>query len=164
MSRLRAVLALGMLAVVAAFAGCSKEPPPAPPPPPVQPTPPPPPPPPPFKVTGMDLGKAKGIDNKVAAPMSSFGPKDTIYLSVVSDGVAPAVALKAKWTYGAKNIPVKEESVSVASLGPHATAFPLTKPSGLPTGTYRVELFVDDKSAGVKEFTVAAGKAPTKKK
>src|SRR5271169_4073086 len=101
--------ALGLLAAVG-LSACSKPPPAPPPPPPVQaqPAPPPAPPPPPFHVTSMELGKAVGIDKKVTMPASSFGPKDTIYLSVVTDGVAPAVVLRAKWTYGPKGIAVKD--------------------------------------------------------
>jgi hypothetical protein len=164
MSRLRGVLTLGLLATLVAFLGCQKEAPP-PPPPPAAPTPPPPPPPPPFKVDSMDVGKAVGVDNKLtAAPTASFGPKDTIYLSVVSEGVAPAVVYRAKWTFGPKAQVVKEETQSIASLGPRATEFHISRPSGWPLGNYRVELFVDDKSAGVKEFAVVAAKAPMKKK
>src|SRR5450432_3086491 len=103
MSRLRGAPALGLLAAVVGILACSKPPPPAPPPPPPAqaPAPPPaPPPPPPFHVVSMDLGKAVGIDRKVTLPAASFSPKDTIYISVVSDGVAPAAGRRAKWTYG----------------------------------------------------------------
>jgi hypothetical protein len=111
----------------------------------------------------MDLGKAVGIDKKVTLPATSFGPKDTIYLSVVTDGVAPAVVLRAKWTYGPKSIPVKESSESIASLGPKATEFHIQKPSAWPLGTYTVEVFADDKSVGAKQFDVA-GPSSAKKK
>ena len=155
MSRLRGALAFGLLAAAVAVVGCSKPaPPPPPPPPPVVATPPPPPPPPPFRVVRMDLGKAVGVDKQVAAPTDTFGPKDTIYLSVVSDGVAPAQVLRAKWTFGPKGIVVNESTESIASLGPKATEFHITKPSGWPPGQYTVELFVNDQSAGTKQFTV----------
>jgi hypothetical protein len=102
----------------------------------------------------MDLGKAVGVDKQVAAPTDTFGPKDTVYLSVVSDGVAPAQVLRAKWTFGPKAIPVNESTESIASLGPKATEFHISKPSGLPPGQYTVELFVNDQTAGSKQFTV----------
>jgi hypothetical protein len=111
----------------------------------------------------MDLGKAVGIDKQVTTPAESFRPKDTIYLSVVTDGVAQAVVLRAKWTYGPKGITVKDSSESIASLGPKATAFHIAKPSGLPLGKYTVELFVDDKSAGSKQFDVVTKKKTAKK-
>jgi hypothetical protein len=155
MSRLRGALAVGLLAAAVAVVGCSKPPPPPPPPPPpVVATPPPPPPPPPFRVVRMDLGKAVGVDKQVAAPTDTFGSKDTIYLSVVSDGVAPAEVLRAKWTFGPKGIVVNETTETIASLGPKATEFHITKPSPWPPGQYTVELFVNDQSAGTKQFTV----------
>ena len=89
----------------------------------------------------MDTGKAVGVDKQVAAPTDSFGPKDTIYLSVVSDGVAPAEVLRAKWTFG-----------------PKATEFHIVKPSGWPAGNYTVELFVNEVSAGTKQFSVSKAK------
>jgi hypothetical protein len=111
----------------------------------------------------MDLGKSVGVDKKVAAPTASFAPKDVIYLSVVSEGVAPAVVLKTKWTFGPKDILVKESTETIASLGPKATEFHIEKPSGWPAGKYKVELFIDDKSAGTKEFEVVGGKPGAKK-
>ena len=162
MSRLRGVLTFGLLAVALALPGCSKPPPPPPPPPPVQVTPPAPPPPPPFVIKNMELGSAVGIDNRVTAPASTYNPKDTIYLSVLSDGVAPAVVLRAKWTYGPKGILVSQQTESISSLGPKATKFPISKPSGFPLGSYTVELFANDTSAGTKHFDVVA-KAPAKK-
>lgn len=158
MSRLRGALPLCVLVAAAALLGCQKEPPPPPPPPPAQPTPPPPPPPPPFKVTVLELGKAVGPDNKVVAPTASFGPKDKIYVSVVSEGVNPNVVLKSRWTFGPKGILVTESTQNIASLGPRATEFHIEKPSGWPVGKYKVEVFVNDASAGVKEFEVVAAK------
>lgn len=102
----------------------------------------------------MDTGKAVGPDNHVSAALDSFGPKDTIYLSVVSDGLGPSEVLRARWTFGPKGTLVKEDSESIASLGPRATEFHISKPSGWPAGQYTVELFVNDVSAGTKHFTV----------
>jgi len=112
----------------------------------------------------MELGKAVSIDNKVTAPTDTFGPKDTIYFSVVTDGTAPSVALRARWTYGSKAILVNEGTVTIASLGPKATEFHIKKASGLPVGLYTVQLFVDDKPSGTKQFQVAKASAKKKKK
>lgn len=104
----------------------------------------------------MDVGKTVGVDKQVAAPTTTFGPKDTIYLSVVSDGVGPSEVLRAKWTFGPKAILVNEGTETIASLGPKATEFHIQKPSGWPVGNYTVELFVNDVSAGTKQFAVVA--------
>ena len=79
MLRKAALLGLSLLVL----SGCKKEEPPPPPPPPVA-QPPPPPPPAPFHVTGVQLGKGIQPDNSVQTAATTFGPKDTIYLSVTS--------------------------------------------------------------------------------
>ena len=54
-------------------------------------------------VTGVDLGNAVGADMRVAAPMGTFAPKDTIYAAVMTATSDPAASvagkLGAKWTY-----------------------------------------------------------------
>lgn len=160
MSPLNGVLAVVLVAAAAVFSACSKPPPPPPPVPvPVQPAPPPllsP----PFTVTTLNLGKTVYTDNTVTAPTDSFGRKDTVFLSVVSDGVDPAVVLRARW-YGPMGLRVQEGSQTVASTGPKATAFHLDNRSGLATGKYSVEVFVNDRPAGTKQFEVFA-KPPAK--
>ena len=166
MPRPRGALPLGCLAAALALCGCSKPASPstpqlAQPVPTAQPAPTPPLPQPPFSVSGLELGKAVGVDNKITNPAEVFSPKDTVYLSVVSDGVAPAVVLRARW-YGPQGTLVQEGSETIASLGAKATPFHLSQPSGLPLGQYTVRLFVDDKPTDTKQFVVA--KVPVKKK
>ncbi|HEX4959672.1 MAG TPA: hypothetical protein VF173_02450 [Thermoanaerobaculia bacterium] len=110
----------------------------------------------PFKVTSIDLGKAIGADKKVTDATTTFGPKDTIYAVVSSEGDAgPAVKLTAKWTFGDKNQSVKDEDQTVTPNGSAgATEFHVSKPKGWPVGKYKVEILADGTSAGTKEFEV----------
>jgi hypothetical protein len=107
----------------------------------------------PFRVVGVDLGKAVGADKKVAQPTTSFAPTDTIFAVVTSDGSAPSVALKARWTYQDGQL-VDETARTIAPTGPAATEFHIAKPSGWPTGKYKVEISANGASVGVKEFAV----------
>jgi len=110
----------------------------------------------PFSVTSIDLGKAIGADKKISEPATTFGPKDTIYASVSTDGASDtAKALKAKWTFGDAGQLVKEEEGSITPTGgPDTTEFHISKASGWPVGKYKVEIFVDGTSAGTKDFEV----------
>jgi hypothetical protein len=108
----------------------------------------------PFKVVSMDLGKAVGADQKITEASTAFAPKDTIYVSVASEGTAPSAKLKAKWTFGAKDQPVDEKEVTITPTGPANTEFHISKPSGWPVGKYKVEVFADGTSAGTKDFEV----------
>jgi hypothetical protein len=152
MLRTAALLGLSLLVL----SGCKKEaPPPPPPPPPV--TQAPPPPPAPFHVTGVQLGKGIQPDNTVQTAITTFGPKDTIYLSVTTEGMAPQAVLATRWTFGPKDVLVHEESktVSPPSEKPTRTEFHISKPSGWPAGNYKVALTVDGQPSQTQTFTVA---------
>jgi hypothetical protein len=118
---------------------------------------PPPPAPPPAGVTaaGIALGNAIGADKKVTQASETFGKKDTIYASVDTAGAGTAT-LRAKWTYhkGDKEAVVKEDSQTINPTGPATSEFHISKPDGWPAGQYQVEIWVDDKSAGTKGFSV----------
>jgi hypothetical protein len=109
----------------------------------------------------MNLGKAVYTDNTVNGPADSFGRKDTVFLSVVSDGFDPSVVLRARW-YGPQGILLQEGSQTISAAGPKATAFHLDNHSGLAVGEYWVEVFVNETPAGKKKFEVLA-KSPANK-
>lgn len=107
----------------------------------------------PFKVVSVDLGKQVGADKKVVEPVTAFAPTDTIYASVVSNGVAPKVELKARWTSEDGQL-VDESSQTIAPTGPAVTEFHVAKPTGWPTGKYTVTISADGTVVATKEFAV----------
>jgi hypothetical protein len=108
----------------------------------------------PFKVTSIQLGKAIGSDKTISEPATTFGPKDTIYASVASEGTASSVTVKARWTYGDAGQFVSESEQTLAPTGPAVTEFHVSKASGWPAGKYKVEISVDGSPAGAQEFEV----------
>jgi hypothetical protein len=107
----------------------------------------------PFRVTSVDLGKTLTADRKIAQPTTSFATTDTIYASVASDGAAPSVALSARWTYEDGQV-INESAQTIAPTGPANTEFHITKPSGWPTGKYKVEIAANGIVATTREFSV----------
>jgi hypothetical protein len=107
----------------------------------------------PFRVVSVDLGKAIDTNKRVAQPTATFAATDTIYASVVSDGSAPSVALKARWTFEDGQL-VNEGAQAIAPRGPIATEFHIAKASGWPTGKYKVEISADGTVVSTKEFVV----------
>ena len=107
----------------------------------------------PFRVTGIELGKTLTADKKVAAPMTTFGTRDTIYAVIASEGAAKSVTLKARWTYQ-DTILVAADSQVVAPTGPAWTEFHILKPTRWPAGSYAVEVTSDGVDAGRKTFAV----------
>jgi len=109
---------------------------------------------PPFHVLAVDLGKGVGADKKVTDPTTTFGPNDTIYASVSTEGAAPAVTLHAKWTYGDSGTLVKEEDLSISPVGPANTEFHISKKTPWPAGKYKVEISADGTTAASKDFEI----------
>ena len=106
-----------------------------------------------FAVSEVTLGKKIGADKRVASPVTTFGPKDTIYASVATTGSAPSKTLTAKWTFQDGQT-VKEGSETIAPTGPAVTEFHIAKPSGWPVGKYKVEISADGAPVSTKEFEV----------
>jgi hypothetical protein len=148
-------VSLGVCLALIVTACGKSEPPPAPqattPPPAVPVTPPPAAP--AVTVTALELGNQIGADKRVTQQVTSFTPKDTIYLTVVTNGSTPSATLTAKWTYQDGQV-VNESTQTIAPTGPAATEFHISKPDGWPAGTYKVEVSLNGRSSGIKEFEV----------
>lgn len=106
-----------------------------------------------VSVTAVDLGNAVGPDNKVSTATSTFGTKDTIYTSVMTDGTATNAPLTVKWTYQDGQV-VGTETKTLNTTGPTTTEFHATKPSGWPTGKYKVEVSLSGALVQSRDFEV----------
>jgi hypothetical protein len=106
-----------------------------------------------VQITDVQLGKSLGPDKKVESPTDAFAPKDTIFLSVGTDGTAPAAVMRVKWTYQDGQT-VKEDSKTLVLSGPAVTEFSIQKPGGWPAGTYNVEVSLDGQPATTRSFRV----------
>lgn len=108
-------------------------------------------------VTSVDLGNAIGADNRVTAPATTFAPKDTIHAAVTTRTSDPAASvpgkLSAKWTYQDGQT-VSEDSRDANLTGDGVTTFQISKPDGLPTGRYKVEISLDGAVVQSKDFEV----------
>ena len=112
-------------------------------------------------VNGVDLGNAVGADMRVTAPMTTFGPKDTIFAAVATATSDPAASvtgkLGVKWTFvgadGTETL-VHEESKDMTFAGDGVTDFQISKPDGWPVGKYLVEVALDGNVVQTREFTV----------
>jgi len=106
-----------------------------------------------VKVTDVSIGRAIGGDKAISDSTDNFRPNDTIYASVATEGTAPSAALRAKWTFEDGQT-VDESTRTIAPAGRERTEFHISKPNGWPAGKYKVEVFLNDQSAGTKTFDV----------
>jgi hypothetical protein len=160
-NRIPQALLVALLAAVAVV-GCKKKEEPAPvattPPPAMTPAPAPAPMPATAAVTSVDLGNAVGADMKVAAPTTTFAPKDTIYASIGTSTSDPAASvpgkLGVKWTHVDSNQVVNDETRDLSLTGMGTTEFHIAKPDGWPKGKYKAEVMLDGAVVQTREFEV----------
>ena len=106
-------------------------------------------------VAKITLGKALMPDMKVQAETATFARNDTIYAVIDTQGTGDAT-LKVKWTYhgGDKVVVLNERSQNLRLTAVYRSEFHLSNPPGWPQGGYQVEVFLNDKSVGVRKFSV----------
>lgn len=109
-----------------------------------------------IRVTDVSVGRAVGGDKAITDATETFKPNDTIYASVATDGSAQSATVRAKWTFEDGQV-VNDSTRTIAPNKPERTEFQISKPDGWPAGKYKVEVFLDNQSAGTKTFTVRAG-------
>jgi hypothetical protein len=107
----------------------------------------------PLRVSDIQTGKAVGSDNKIGNQTTSFAVRDTMYVSVITDGAAKDAKLAAKWTFNGK--PVSEDSQTISPTGgTTATEFHILKKTPWPKGKYTVDVSLNGVSAGTKDLEV----------
>jgi hypothetical protein len=106
-----------------------------------------------VEVTEVALGKAVGADKAVSEAATTFGPTDTIYVSVRTEGAAPSATLAARWTFEDGQV-VDESSQTIAPTGPEVAEFHISKPDGWPAGAYEVVISLDGQPVETQSFTV----------
>src|SRR4029079_1188495 len=108
----------------------------------------------PLRVSDIQVGKGVGSDKKIGDQTTSFGVRDTMYVSVITDGAAKDAKLSTKWTYNGTQV-VNESSQTISPTGgTTATEFHVNKKSAWPKGKYTVEVMLNGASAGTKELEV----------
>ena len=107
----------------------------------------------PLRVSDIQVGKAVGSDNKIGNQTTSFAVRDTMYVSVITDGAAKDAKLAAKWTFNGK--PVSEDSQTISPTGgTTATEFHISKKTAWPKGKYTVDVLLNGVSAGTRDLEV----------
>jgi hypothetical protein len=104
-----------------------------------------------LRITSIQVGRSVNADGTVANHTTSFGPGDTVYVSVQTAGVGSGT-LGVRWMYSGRVI--GEPKKDVAYRDTAATEFHLQSSTGFPPGDYTAEVSLDGQSFGVKEFRV----------
>jgi hypothetical protein len=104
-----------------------------------------------LRVTSIQLGRALNADSTVAGHTTSFAPRDTVYVSILTAG-AGSGTIGVRWMYAGRVLGEAKKQVSYRDDA--ATEFHLQSAAGFPQGDYTVEAFLDGQSRGTREFRV----------
>ncbi len=108
----------------------------------------------PLKVAEIDVGEGLNADMTLKDKTDDFGVRDTIYVSVRTEGASTGSKLDAKWTYQTAQT-VSESSQNISPSGGETRhEFHIAKASAWPKGDYKVEIILDGVSAGTKDFSI----------
>jgi hypothetical protein len=110
----------------------------------------------PLTITAVTVGKSLRSDQRVADAADSFATGDVVYAAVETTGAAHNAKLTARWSYQGPNgsQQIKEQSNSISPTNDAVTEFHISKPGGLPAGSYGVEILLDGKQVSTKSFKV----------
>jgi hypothetical protein len=106
-----------------------------------------------LTVAGVMIGKRIGENNLITEPTFQFAPKDTIYISVSTEGAPDSASLSAKWRFQTGQV-VDSSSQTIRPEGEENTEFHVLNPKGWPVGTYNVTIYADGDSVDSKNFAV----------
>jgi hypothetical protein len=108
-----------------------------------------------VRVTNVALGRSIDAQGRIAdaAETDNFAARDTIHVSVNTDGAASGSRLTARWTFEDGQV-VDESSQTISPTGPATTEFHIANPGGLPAGSYRVEILLDGRTVETREFRI----------
>jgi hypothetical protein len=108
-------------------------------------------------VTTILVGRHLGPDRRVSDTTSVFGPRDTLYVSVVTENAGPSAQLSARWKFQDGQV-VDSTSQTVAASAAATGTLSVTvlnavKPAGWRGGTSPVDLWLDTTPVGSRQIT-----------
>lgn len=104
----------------------------------------------PVATTSVTVGNTAGADKSVA-PVSSFGTKDKIIVSVKTDATTPAnAAIDAKLTYQDGQV-AGQQTANIKAEDAGTTNIEFSNANAWPAGKYKVDVTVNGVAAGMTQ-------------
>jgi hypothetical protein len=107
-----------------------------------------------LRVSNVMIGRGLGPDKRISEPTLRFGPNDTVFVSVATEGTPASSTLSAKWTFPTGKV---KDSVSqtIQPKGAEHTELHAAPPKGgWPAGSFLVTVYTDGDSVDAKTFAV----------
>lgn len=110
----------------------------------------------PVALDAVEIGRALDADKTIRDEATSFQPRDTVYASIKISGSANSGLVRALWT-DPQGQTVQDDTRIVTPSRNDLVTFQVAPPSGWTSGTNRLDVYLDDRLAATKTFTVQGG-------
>ena len=110
----------------------------------------------PVALDSVDIGRSLEADKSIKDATSSFKPQDTVYASLKVSGSANSGLVRALWTDPQGKV-VQDNTRIVTPSRSDTVTFEATPPNGWSGGRYRLDLYLDDRLAATRNFSVEGG-------
>ena len=106
----------------------------------------------PLTVTAIQTGKSLNSDNSIAMHSTTFSPKDTMYVAVLT-AARGAGTLTVRWSFSGGRV-IHEVTKDVSYNDQSATDFRFQAADGFPAGEYTIEVLLDGMQVGTRTVRV----------
>ena len=106
------------------------------------------------RVERITVVKAINSDDSPGQAATTFGPKDTVYVSMWTASTPVGTEIAARW-FGPNGQQLNEDKIVTDRAGDGYTSFHAAMPKGWPPGTYRVDILLNGAPAGSTTFTIS---------
>lgn len=106
----------------------------------------------PLEVSAIQTGKSLNSDNSVATHATTFSPRDTMYVSVLT-AARGAGTITVRWSFAGGRV-IHEATKDVSYNDQAATDFRFQAADGFPPGEYRIEVLLDGEPVGTRTVRV----------
>jgi hypothetical protein len=105
----------------------------------------------PLTVDTIQIGRSLNADQSIASQTTTFKPNETVYVSALNNARGEGT-VSVRWYMGTQLLSEREKTVKFQGAG--ATEFHISSATGFPDGDYSVEVLLDGKSVGKRNFDV----------
>jgi hypothetical protein len=110
----------------------------------------------PVALDSLDLGRALDVDKSIKDATTSFKPQDTVCASMKVSGSANSSLVRARWMDPQGKV-VQDDTRIVTPSRSDTVALQVTPPNGWAGGRYQLDVYLDDRLAATRNFTVEGG-------
>lgn len=106
------------------------------------------------RIERVTVVKAVNSDDSPGEAATTFGPKDTVYVSMWTASAPVGTQIAARW-FGPNGQQITEDKIVTDKAGDGYTSFHAANTKGWAPGTYRVDILLNGAPAGSTTFTIS---------